>query len=66
MNTNIADNIRRFKDGSIDYDHYTRLCRSARSYELKTIILQIKKLSWNGIMGMLPFITAITLLNFVF
>jgi len=64
VNIQISDDIKRLKDGSIDYDYYSSIGRHARNMEIKAISGTIWNLSMRS-MKILPVITVLIILNFV-
>lgn len=65
MNFDAADDIRRLKDGSIDYQYYSSIGRQTRSREFKEISGKIPGLSMRSV-KILPVITVLTILGFMF
>jgi hypothetical protein len=64
VNIQISDDIKRLKDGSIDYNYYSSIGRHARNMEIKAISDTILNLSMRS-MKILPVVTVLIILNFV-
>ena len=64
MTIQIANGIKRFNNGTIDYNYYSSIGRQARNHEIKPIPGWILNLTMRSV-KVLPVVIASIILNFV-